>query len=103
MHARMTRFEGAPPEAIEETLEAKKGVLPTEFGQTEGMKGAIFLADRQSGCVLVISLWEDEEALRASEDEATRVREEVRGTDETASVERYEVALLAVEQAGEAG
>jgi hypothetical protein len=37
--------------------------------------------------------------MRASEDEATRVREEVTGPGETASVERYEVALLNVAQA----
>jgi heme-degrading monooxygenase HmoA len=103
MHARMTRYEGAAPQSMEETLQAKKGVLPTEFGQTEGMKGAVFLADRESGTVVVISLWQDEEAMQASEDEATRVREEVTGPGETASVERYEVALLSVEQAGEIG
>jgi hypothetical protein len=100
MHARVTRYEGAAPETIEETLETKKRVLPTEFGQTEGMKGTVFLVDRQSGTVLVISLWEGEKEMRASESEATRVREEVTGPDETASVERYEVALLSVEQAG---
>jgi len=100
MHARVTRYEGAAPEAIEETLETKKRVLPTEFGQTEGMKGTVFLVDRQNGTVLVISFWEGEETMRASENEATRVREEVTGPDETASVERYEVALLSVEQAG---
>ena len=103
MHARMTRYEGAAIDAIEENLEAKKGVLPTEFGQTEGMKGALFLVDRQRGTVVVISLWRDDEALRASEDEATRVREEVTSAGETASVERYEVALLSVEQAGQVG
>lgn len=101
MHARVTRYDGAPPQSIEATLQAKKGVLPTEFGQTEGMKGTIFLADPQSGAVVVVSLWRDEEALRASEEEATRVREEVTGPGETASVEHFEVALLSVEQAGE--
>jgi hypothetical protein len=100
MHARMTRYEGAPPEAIEDTLETKKGVLPTEFGQTEGMKGMMFLMDRQTGAVIAISLWQDEEAMRASEDAATRVREDVTRPGETASVERYEVGLLSVEQAG---
>jgi heme-degrading monooxygenase HmoA len=100
MHARVTRYEGAAPQSMEATLEAKKGVLPTEFGQTEGMKGTVFLADRQSGTVVVISLWRDEEAMRASEDEATRVREEVTGPGETAAVEYFEVALLSVEQAG---
>jgi hypothetical protein len=73
----------------------------TEFGQTDDMKGAVFLVDRQNGTVVVISLWRDEEAMRASEDEATRVGEEVTRPGETASVERYEVALLSVEQAGE--
>ena len=99
MHARLTRYEGAAPDATEEAVEAKKGVLPTEFGQTEGMTGAVFLVDRENGTILVISLWEDEEAMRASEEEATRVREEVTGPGETASVERYEVALLNVAQA----
>ncbi len=103
MHARMTRYEGAAPETLKDTLRTKKGILPTEFGQTEGMKGAIFLVDRHSGTFVVISLWRDEDAMQASEDEATRVREEVTGTGETASVERYEVALLSVEQAGEVG
>ena len=103
MHARVTRYEGAAPEAIAETLETKKRVLPTEFGQTEGMKGAVFLVDQEKRTIVVISLWQDEEALRASEDEATRVRAEVTGPGETASVERYEVALLNVEQAGGLG
>ena len=101
MHARVTRYEGGVVENIDDTLQAKKGVLPTEFGQTEGMKGTVFLVDRQRGTVVVISLWQDEDALLASEDEATRVRQEVTGPGETASVERYEVALLSVEQAGQ--
>jgi heme-degrading monooxygenase HmoA len=100
MHARMTRYEGATPDAVGETLEAKKGVLPTELGQTEGMKGVVFLVDRESGTVVVISLWQDEEAMQAGEDEATRVREEVTRPGETASVERYEVVRLSIEQAG---
>ena len=103
MHARLTRYEGGAVETIDENLQAKKGVLPTEFGQTEGMKGAVFLVDRERGTVVVISLWQDENALEASEDEATRVRQEVTGPGETASVERYEVALLSVEQAGQVG
>jgi hypothetical protein len=99
MHARVTRYEGASPEKIEENLQQKKHVLPTEPGLVEGMKGVLFLTDRASGSITVISLWADEEALRASEDEATRVREEVTEPGETASVQHCEVALLEVEQA----
>ena len=100
MFARLTRYEGASPDAIEDTLETKKRVLPTEYGQTEGMKGTVFLVDRESGAILVMSLWEDEEALNASEEDAARLRNEVTGVGETASVERLEVALFAVEQTG---
>jgi heme-degrading monooxygenase HmoA len=98
MFARMTRYEGGSPEGIDEALKTKKHVLPTEPGQTEGMQGAIFLADRSTGTILVISLWEDEEALKASEDDATRLREEVTAQGETASVERYEIAQFSVAQ-----
>jgi heme-degrading monooxygenase HmoA len=102
MHARLTRYEGGAPDSIEETLQRKKNVLPTEPGQTEGMKGVVFLTDRSSGEVVVISLWEDEDALHASEDEAARVRDEVTEPGESATVLHYEVALLEVEQASPA-
>jgi heme-degrading monooxygenase HmoA len=98
VHARLTRYQGASPEAIDETLEMKRRVLPTAPGQTEGMKGAIFLTDETTGTVVVVSLWEDEEAMKASEGEAARLRDEVTVAGETATVENYEVALFAVEQ-----
>jgi heme-degrading monooxygenase HmoA len=98
MFARLTRYEGASPDSIDEALETKKRVLPTEYGQTEGMKGTVFLVDRDSGEILVMSLWEDAEAMNASEGEAARLREEVTSAGETASVGQYEVAIFAVEQ-----
>lgn len=98
MFARITRYEGGAPENIDQALKVKKNVLPTEPGQTEGMQGAIFLADRSSGTILTMSLWEDEQALNASEEMATKLRQEVTGEGETATVERYEVAQLSVAQ-----
>lgn len=98
MHARLTRYEGGVPDAIDENLQQKKHVLPTEPGQTEGMRGICFLCDRQNGTIVVISLWDDEDMLNASEPDAVRVREEVTGPGETAAVEHYEVAMLEVVQ-----
>ena len=98
MFARLTRYEGGSPEGIDEAVKRKKQVLPTEPGQTEGMQGAIFLADRDTGTVVVISLWADRDALEASEDEATRLREEVTAEGETTTVEHYEVAQLGISQ-----
>ncbi len=98
MFARLTRYEGASRESIEEALETKKRVLPTEYGQTEGMKGTVFLVDRESGAIVVMSLWESAKAMNASEAEAARLRADVTSAGETASVENYEVAIFAVEQ-----
>ena len=98
MHARVTRYEGGAPDEIEQNLQQKKHVLPSEPGQTEGMRGICFLTDRESGTIVVISLWDDEEALHRSEPDAVRVRDEVTGPGESASVDHYEVALLEIAQ-----
>ena len=99
MFARITRYEGGSPEVIDDELERKRHVLPTSPGQTEGMSGAIFCADRKTGTILAISLWEDEEALQDSEEMAAKLRQEVTAADETASVEHYEVAFFEIAQA----
>ena len=98
MLARVTRYEGGSPDNLDDNLQQKKHVLPTEPGQTEGMRGIVFLTDRQNGSIVVISLWDDEDAMKGSEPDATRVREEVTGPGETASVEHFEVAMLEVVQ-----
>jgi hypothetical protein len=63
------------------------------------MNGIIILGDRSNGTVLVVSLWESEEARNASEEIAKELREKVTAEGETASVERYKVDLIAVAQA----
>ena len=97
MHARVSIFEGSPDEMDEALREAREVVLP-QGRQMEGFKGMIALGDRQSGKTLGITFWESEEALRASEEAANRLREEsAEASEETiASVERYEVGLFEV-------
>jgi len=65
----------------------------------DGFRGMIALGDRQSGKTLGITFWESEEAMRASEEEANRLREESAeaGGDTIAGVERYEVGVFEVE------
>jgi hypothetical protein len=98
MLARLTRYEGGDPSKVDEAVEHKKNVLPTEPGQVEGMRGAIFFADRSNGTILTLSLWEDEESLAASEEMANQLREELTAEGETATVETYEVAQLSITQ-----
>jgi heme-degrading monooxygenase HmoA len=47
---------------------------------------------------MVVSLWESEEAMRASEDAASELRErQLTEGEQVASVDRYEVAMLELE------
>jgi hypothetical protein len=100
VHARASTFEG-PPDRIDEGLRyMREEILPTAFQEDEGFKGALALADRQSGKMLTITFWESEEAMRASEEEANRLRSDIaQASGETiAAVERYEVGIFEVER-----
>ena len=101
MHARVSIFEGSPDEIDEGLRQAREQVLP-RARQMDGFKGIIALGDRQSGKTLGITFWESEDALRASEEAANRLREESAeaGGGTVAGVERYEVGLFEVPSAG---
>jgi hypothetical protein len=94
MHARVTRLSG-PADNIDAGIENfRTKVVP--FTREEG-KGAILLVDRESGEAIGITLWEDEEALRASEERANALRATVAdqmGADQDPAVARYEVAVF---------
>ena len=101
MYARVSILQG-PPELMDEGLRQAREVVLPGARQIEGFKGMIALGDRQSGKTLGITFWESEEAMRASEEAAGRLREESAeaGGDEIAGVERYEVGLFEVASEG---
>jgi heme-degrading monooxygenase HmoA len=77
----------------------KKQILP-QARLLDGFQGVYFLVDRQSGKHLTITLWESEEAMRASEQAANRLCSE----DAEAAgamvqiVERFEVVFSPEQQ-----
>ena len=98
MYARVNILEG-PPERMDDAFRYfQENVLP-RLKQMDEFKGTIALGDRQSGKRLGITLWESEEAIRATEAGAARSRSRLaEATGETvAGVEIYEVALFEVE------
>ena len=101
MYARVSTLEG-PPELIDEGLRQVREVVLPGARHIDGFKGMIALADRQSGKTLGITFWESEEAIRASEEAANRLREESAeaGGGTIAGVERYEVGLFEVPSDG---
>jgi heme-degrading monooxygenase HmoA len=101
MHARMTSMEGSSERLSEGLREIREDVLP-QLQQQDGFKGFIVFDNRQNGKLVGFSLWESEQAMRASEEVADRTRRESAETmsDTIAGVERYEVGLFEVPSAG---
>jgi hypothetical protein len=93
MHARVTSLSGSPADVDGGIANFRENVIP--FVKTDG-KGAILLVDRETGNALAITLWEDEQALAASEERANALRadaaREMGATQPT--VARYEVAVF---------
>ena len=97
MHARVTSLTGSPADADAGVANFRENVVP--FTREQGGKGALLLVDRQTGNAIAITLWEDEEALRASEERADTLRAEAAGemgASQPPTVERYEVAVFEV-------
>jgi hypothetical protein len=94
MHARVTALSGTPGEVDAGISNFRDNVVPYT---KEAGRGAILLVDRQSGKALAITLWENEEAMLASEERANTLRADAAqelGATQQPTVERYEVAVF---------
>ena len=101
MHARLTTIEGVPDKMDDATRHVRENTL-SQLQQMDGFRGFVALGDRQSGKLLGLAFWEDEEALRATEGAASSVRsgvaEAAGGT--VAGVEQYEVVVYEAPSTG---
>ena len=101
MHARLTTIEAPPDRMDDATRHVQEQILP-QLQQLDGFEGFIVLQDRESGRVRGVAFWESEEALRATDEAAARIRggvvEATGGT--VASVENYEVVVFEAPSAG---
>ena len=94
MHARLTTIEGSPDRMDEAARHVQEQTL-NQLRQMDGFKGFVALGNRQSGKLVGVAFWEDEEALRATEGAVSGVRsgaaEAVGGS--VVGVEEYEVLV----------
>jgi len=99
VHARVSTIQGSTDQLDEGINRLRDTTVPT-LHKIDGFKGIVSLVDRQSGKSITVTLWDSEDALQTSEEEANRIRREAAdrlgGTGEPA-VERYEVAIYDVE------
>jgi hypothetical protein len=93
----VSTFEGAPEQVDELTRYAGERVMPP-LKELDGFIGALGLADRPSGKVLAVIFWENEQAMRASEEAANQLRDETAeaASETIAGVERYEVTFAEI-------
>ena len=97
MHARVTTFTGSPDRVEEGLRNVRDSIMPMSKKQP-GFKAGYWLVDRKSGTGMAITMWESEAAMRASEEAASKLREQAQqatpGTKIT-GVLRYEVGVTA--------
>ena len=92
MWARVSSYEFGGEANVDEGIRTFERSMTDDAFQMEGMRDAYLLIDRATGKALTMTLWESEEALRASEESADQLRRAAAG-DAVRTVDRYEVAL----------
>ena len=102
MHARLTTVEEVPSHKMDDAARhLREQVLP-QLQQLDGFEGFIAVRDRENGRLRGLALWESEDALRATDEAAARIRGTV--TEATggtiAGVENYEVVVFEAPSAG---
>jgi heme-degrading monooxygenase HmoA len=92
MFARVTTTQASPEQYEEAVRYIREQLIPAVKGMP-GLQGGYWLADRQTGKGIAVTLWESEAAMRASEEAASQVRTEAVQATSSAlqTVERYEV------------
>jgi heme-degrading monooxygenase HmoA len=99
MFVRLTELESDKKSMDQNIDYVNQQVVPTlQQNPASGFKGAYWLADRESGKLLVFTLWETENALRSSEEAMKQAREQNKGNGDGIKQKgssRYEVVAVA--------
>lgn len=94
MFARLSSYQGSPVPPEGDLARGSQAIVD-RVREAPGFRGVLYLVDRASGETRSLTLWEDEPAMRASEERAARIREEValREGQQIVSVEHFEVGF----------
>ena len=92
--ARVSAFEGRPDQ-IDDSVDKVRSETVPRVRELKGYVGIFGLADRKSGRLTAITLWESEDALRQSEEQANKLRAQAAeaGGQRIGSVDRYAVEV----------
>ena len=89
MHARVSTYQTDDADRLIKGFES----VSDELEQIDGFSHAYFMVDRESGKAVSVTIWESEDALRASSTKADKLRQ--KGTEPSGasiiSVDHYEI------------
>jgi heme-degrading monooxygenase HmoA len=91
MYARIGTWQGTPEELTRWIARAREHVKPS-IQQDAGLEAAYWLVDRSGGKALIVTFWESEEAMQASE--RARIARQAgtsAATGAAVTTDRYEV------------
>jgi hypothetical protein len=85
VHARVSSYQSSPEQVTDAAVD-----------NMNANRGAIFLLDRETGKTMTITLWDSEEAMRASEEKGNQLRRDTAQTTSASigNIERFEVASM---------
>lgn len=96
MHARVISAQF--PTGSDDVAETATREGMRKIGDMAGSRGTMILLDRAGGRILAVTLWEDEQAMKASEEASSGVRTDAasQASGTLAGVDYYEVAELRI-------
>ncbi|HEX2288733.1 MAG TPA: hypothetical protein VHH53_00695 [Pseudonocardiaceae bacterium] len=96
MHARVSSYQSSPEQVTDAAVDNMNANLLPRVLEMDGNRGAIFLLDRETGKTMTITLWDSEEAMRASEEKGNQLRRDTAQTTSASigNIERFEVASM---------
>jgi heme-degrading monooxygenase HmoA len=95
MHARATTM-GGDPAKVDEAQRMLEADLYSQLEQMDGFRGVVALAQRDSGKSVVVTFWDSEDAMAASEERANQIRGAAAtemGATAAPQIDRYEVVF----------
>ncbi len=93
MYARASTMNGDPAK-VDESAKMLESTLYAQLEQVDGFRAVVALAQRDTGKSLVVTFWDSEDAMAASEERANQMRSSAAaeiGAEGAPQVERYEV------------
>ena len=96
MHARVSSYQSPPEQVTDAAVDNMNANILPRVLEMDGNRGAIFLLDRETGKTMTITLWDSEEAMRASEETGKQLRKDAAQTTSASigNIERFEVASM---------